>query len=259
MEGANILDLLTAELELPRDLITSETNIKHLGITSAQVFRICGRLRQAGYEVNPGDVMASSSVLDLEFNLKASGPHRHVHTKGVFCCVPALAVPSSKDVIEMVAKRFASAEKVSVLTKATQVEWEKHLRGEWHEILSSQASFVSIDTTIGKPVAAILNVDIKQNGQDICLPTVFEIEQDVFDYSIGTFCLPMHGKWLYFACLSSEASLDTADSSEIVNELIGKAVNAAKENCYRGIMSLSTHPATTVSHKSLLYTFSRLY
>ena len=84
---------------------------------------------------------------------------------------------------------------------------------------------------------------------------MLEIEQDVIEYAIGTFRQPMDGKWLYSACLSSEASLDTADSSEIVNELIGKAVNASIENDYRGIMCMATHPATTVSHKSLSYTF----
>ena len=198
--------------------------------------------------------MAFSSVQDIEFNLRTSGPHRQVRTNDLFCCIPALAVPSSKDVIEMVAKRFASAEKLSVLTIATQVEWEEHLGGEWHEILSSQASFVSIDTTSGKPVAAILNVDIGQKTQDTCPKIVLEIEQDVIESAIGTFRQPMDGKWLYFACLSSEASLDTADSSEIANELIEKAVNAAIENDYRGIMCMATHPATTVSHKSLSYT-----
>ena len=252
MEGVNILDLLAAELELPRDLIAGGTNIKHLGITSAQVSRICGRLRQAGYDVNPGDVMASSSVQDLELNLKTSGPHRQVHTEGVFCCVPALAVPSSNDIIKMVAKRFASAEKISVLTKTTQREWEEHLRGEWHEILSSHASFVSMDTTTGKPVAAILNVDIRQIRQDICPQIVIEIEQDVIEYAVSTFCQPIDGKWLYFSYLSSDVSLDTADSSELVNELIEKAVNAAVENGYRGIMAMATHPATTVSHKLFL-------
>ena len=256
MEGTNILDLLAAELKLPRHLITSETNIKHLGVTSAQVFGICGRLRQAGYDVNPVDVMASSSVENLEFNLKASGPHRHIRTNGLFCCIPALAVTSSKDVIEMVAKRLASAAKLSVLTKATQVAWEKYLRGEWHEILSSQTSFVSMNTTTGKPVGAILNLDIGQKRQDLSPHISFEIEHDVIEYAIRTFCQPMDGKWLYVTCLFSEASLDTADSSELVNELVEKAVNAAIENGFRGIMCLATHPATTVSHKSLLCVFT---
>ena len=209
MEGTNIFDILAAELELPRDLITSETNIKHLGLTSAQVFGICGRLRQAGYDVNPVDVMASSSVHDLQFNLKIGGPHPHVRSNDVFCCIPALAVPSSEDVIEMVARRFATAEKTSVLTKASQADFEEHLGGAWHEILSSQASFVSIDTTTGKPVAANLNVIITQERQDSCGHShiVFEIEHDVSDYAINTFCQPMDGKWLYLGCLCSDASL----------------------------------------------------
>ena len=259
MEGTNILDLLAAELELPRDLITGETNIKHLGLTSAQVFGICGRLKQAGYDVNPVDVMASSSVQDLQFKLTTSGAHHHVRANDVFCCIPALAVPSSKDVIEMVARRFTTAEKMSVMTKATQADLEEHLGGAWREILSSKASFVAIDTTTGKPVAASLNVIIAQKRQDSCghPHIVFEIEHDVIDYAINTFCQSMDGQWLYLALLCSEASLDTADSSEIVNELIGKAVNAAIENDYKGIVSMATHPATTVSHESLLYTFSQ--